>query len=282
MKENFKIEKELLFKHNIKDITSISLDREYKVEGNDIKGNFLINGEYKVHELSLNKEKFNFKIPFKYELKDDIDRDSLNVEILNFVYDYGKDELMVNIEYEVSGDRKDILIFDDEESLDDFLKTREVDVVDTRVDEIKEIVEEKEDEKEGIKEDEKVELIPSNNNCDIKEVDVDIENKEDRNIKDMFEKVLPINSTKNEELIIEDKNVNIETKEESVVAEEIVNNFSNYDNNFITYKVYKLSEIDTIESIVMKFHTSIDELKEYNDLANLSTNSKIIIPIYER
>ena len=32
----------------------------------------------------------------------------------------------------------------------------------------------------------------------------------------------------------------------------------------------------------MKFHTSIDELKEYNDLTNLSTNSKIIIPIYER
>ena len=61
-----------------------------------------------------------------------------------------------------------------------------------------------------------------------------------------------------------------------------MNNVSIKDNNFITYKVYKLNEMDTIESIVMKYHTSIDELKEYNDLTNLSNNSKIIIPIYER
>ena len=36
MKESFKIEKELLFKHNIKDITSISLDRDYKIDNNVI------------------------------------------------------------------------------------------------------------------------------------------------------------------------------------------------------------------------------------------------------
>ena len=67
MKENKHIEKELLFKNNIKDITSISLDRNYKVEGNKIVGNFIIDGEYKIHEVSINKEKFNFKIPFDYE-----------------------------------------------------------------------------------------------------------------------------------------------------------------------------------------------------------------------
>ena len=100
MKESFKIEKELLFKHNIKDITSISLDRDYKIDNNVVNGNFLVNGEYKVHELSLNKEKFNFKIPFKYELNNDIDSNSINVEIINFVYDYSKDELIVNIEYQ--------------------------------------------------------------------------------------------------------------------------------------------------------------------------------------
>ncbi len=33
MKENKHIEKELLFKNNVKDITSISLDSNYKVEG---------------------------------------------------------------------------------------------------------------------------------------------------------------------------------------------------------------------------------------------------------
>ena len=254
MKESFKIEKELLFKHNIKDITSISLDRDYKVDNNVVNGNFLINGEYKVHELSLNKEKFNFKVPFKYELNNDIDSNSINVEIINFVYDYSKDELIVNIEYEISGDRKDVLEFDSEESLDDFLKNREVEIIDTRNEDITETVSDKE-----------IEFIPNI--------------KEDRNIEEIFDNII---SNTNENNIIEDKTINIEPKEESIKSEDIVNSFSNYDNNYITYKVYKLSETDTIESIVMKFHTSIDELKEYNDLSNLSTNSKIIIPIYER
>ena len=259
MKESFKIEKELLFKHNIKDITSISLDRDYKVDNNVVNGNFLVNGEYKVHELSLNKEKFNFKVPFKYELNNDIDSNSINVEIINFVYDYSKDELIVNIEYEISGDRKDVLEFDSEESLDDFLKNREVEIIDTRNEDITEIIEEPEEVKE-------VEIISN-------------EKVEDRNIEEIFDNI--ISNTK-ENNIIEDKTINIDPKEESIKSEDIVNSFSNYDNNYITYKVYKLSEIDTIDSIVMKFHTSIDQLKEYNDLTNLSTNSKIIIPIYER
>ena len=55
MKENMHIEKELLFKNNIKDITSISLDSDYKIEGKKIIGNFIIDGEYKIHEVSINK-----------------------------------------------------------------------------------------------------------------------------------------------------------------------------------------------------------------------------------
>ena len=55
MKENLKIEKELLFKNNIKDITSISLDNDYKINKQQITGNFIINGEYKINEISINK-----------------------------------------------------------------------------------------------------------------------------------------------------------------------------------------------------------------------------------
>ena len=91
MKENFKLEKELLFKNNIKDITSISLDSDYKIEQKKVIGHFFITGEYKIHEVSLNREKFNFKIPFKYDLESDIDDKTVNVEITNFEYDYNKD-----------------------------------------------------------------------------------------------------------------------------------------------------------------------------------------------
>jgi len=62
MRETKNIEKELLFKNNIKDITSISIDCDYKKNNQKIEGNFIISGEYKIHEISLNKEKFNFKI----------------------------------------------------------------------------------------------------------------------------------------------------------------------------------------------------------------------------
>ena len=136
MKENKHIEKELLFKNNIKDITSISLDSNYKVEKNKIIGNFIIDGEYKIHEVSINKEKFNFKIPFDYEIDNDIDTESIKVDITNFIYDYKKDELIVNIDYEITGDKKSILLFDNEESLDEFLSKREIEVVDTRNSEI--------------------------------------------------------------------------------------------------------------------------------------------------
>ena len=132
MKENKHIEKELLFKNNVKDITSISLDSNYKVEGQKIVGNFIIEGEYKIHEVSINKEKFDFKIPFSYELNNDIDTKTIKVDITNFIYDYKKDELVVNIDYEITGDKKSVLLFDDEESLDEFLSKREIEVIDIR------------------------------------------------------------------------------------------------------------------------------------------------------
>ena len=44
----------------LKEICSISLEHEITQNESEVLGNFLISGEYKIHELSLNKEKFNF------------------------------------------------------------------------------------------------------------------------------------------------------------------------------------------------------------------------------
>ena len=101
MKENKCIEKELLFKNNIKEITSISLDSEYKIDKKNIIGNFLISGDYKIHEVSINREKFNYKIPFKHELENDIEDESVKLEITNFEYDYKRDRLDEQLEAEV-------------------------------------------------------------------------------------------------------------------------------------------------------------------------------------
>jgi len=250
MKENKHIEKELLFKNNIKDITSISLDSDFKIEKQELIGNFLISGDYKVHEVSLNRENFNFKIPFRESIEDDIDLNTVNVEITNFLYDYKKDELLVNIDYQITGERKDVLIFDDEESLDDFLNSREVEVVDTRLEEIKEeIVADKEEIKE-------------------------IENKEER----IIEKV----DNSEIEVITECEKINLDKEDRDMVSsDEIINSVNKIEDGFVTYKVYKIKENETLESIVIKNKTTIDEIKEYNDLNNLNVNDKIIIPVYE-
>ena len=224
MRENKHIEKELLFKNNIKDITSISLDSNYKIEDNYLIGEFLVDGSYKIHELSINKENFNYKIPFKHELSSDIKKDSVKIEIDNFTYDFKEDELIVNIDYSIIKEIEDVLEFDSKELLDDYLRDKEVEIINDRIEEIKE---------------EEINIEP-------------VEERQDDKVK-------------------EENNVNVE---------DIVNKINNY-NDFVTYKIYKVNENETIESIVIKNHTSIDDLKEYNDLNNISIGDKIIIPKYE-
>lgn len=298
MKENKRIEKELLFKNNIKDITSISLDSDYKVNKKEIVGNFLITGDYKIHEVSINRENFNFKIPFKHEFDSDIDEKTIKLEITNFEYDYNKDELIVNIEYEITGDRKDVLIFDNEETLEEFLSSREIEVVDTRIDEIKqEIIKEESKKSEECKEELEDKIKPK-----------ELEQKNEEELKESLNedrKTIEIEETKKDivenELNTESKlelketepklNIDIkpendiiqpETEErEKIKTDEIINNVGKIDDAYVTYKVYTINSNETLESIVIKYHTTIDELKEYNDLNNLSINDKIIIPYYE-
>ena len=317
MRENFKIEKELLFKNNIKEITSISLDRDYKIEKDEIIGNFVINGDYKIHEVSINREKFNFKIPFKHSITSDIDETTLDLEITDFSYDYNKDELMVNIEYELTGDRKDILIFDSEETLDEFLNKREVEVIDTRIDSIKEEIKNLDEEKDLLKEQDEI-IIPNENTeetvklilptekektsvlvCEekkdkeeVKEEKLDkkemekilyCENDNIRNeIKEENKEVEVRNDFINKEEIKDNVNINlVKDEERNIKTEEIINNVSTIQDKFITYKIYKVAENDTLESIVLKYHTSVEEIKEYNELSGISVGDKIIIPINE-
>ena len=263
MRENKHIEKELLFKNNIKDITSISLDSDYKIENSSLVGNFIISGEYKIHEVSINREKFNFKIPFNIEIDKDIDKKTIKLEITNFVYDYKQDELIVNIDYEILGDRESVLLFDDEESLDEFLNKREVEVIDTRLDEIKNTTERKSIDKIEEKEldtdiKNKIELNDSQNNTRLDNND---------NLDDLGNKIDIIEPKKEER--------------EQINTNEIINSIDTNNDKFITYKVYKIHENETLESIVIKYHTTIDDLKEYNDLNNLNIGDKIIIPNYE-
>ncbi len=104
MKQTIPFSKDIIFQTKIADITSISLEHEYNITDEGIKGDFIVSGTYKTHEVSINKESFLYRLPFFVELTDDIDKDSVNFEIEDFTYELvSDDDLKVNIEFNVEG-----------------------------------------------------------------------------------------------------------------------------------------------------------------------------------
>lgn len=96
-------EKDIEFDTKIAEITSISLEHEETTNDSEINGEFTITGEYKAHQISVNKEEFMYKIPFTIELTDNIDKDSINIDINDFTYDI-KDNNILSIKVEITFD----------------------------------------------------------------------------------------------------------------------------------------------------------------------------------
>ena len=92
--------KDIKFTSSISEITSISLEHEYTVNNDEILGNFILSGDYKTHELSVNKEHFEHVLPFRVDISSRIDRESVDLAIQDFTYEIkDNDTLKVNIEY---------------------------------------------------------------------------------------------------------------------------------------------------------------------------------------
>lgn len=227
MKELINFKKEINFNNNIAEISSISLEATYEETDKSVKGYFLIEGSYRSHELSLNKENFNYKIPFSYDLGIEFVENSVNVNIKDFTYEINADVLSINIDYEVSADEVvNESEFLEQQEFDRFLQSHEVDIVNLQEDEKKE------------------EEIDS-----IKEIKID-------------EEV----TTDNEKL------------EERELQQTVIESVSKKEDNYITYHVYVCEEDDTLDLIANKFSISKDELKDYNDIDNVTYGMKIIIP----
>lgn len=177
MSEAFVVERDFLFKDSIFEITSISVEHDEDINGSNLEGDFIISGDYRLHEISINKEDFSFKLPFTHEIRSNINLDTINLEITDFTYELNNnDELHVHIEYIVSGEQS-LIEFADEKDLNEFLNKTDAEVVDLTEDEprFKEISkeealdipveakkEEKEEPKEEIKEDKPSEISTNN------------------------------------------------------------------------------------------------------------------------
>lgn len=239
MKNVIPYSKEIIFKSNIGEISSISLEHEEEVVNNSLEGIFKVSGEYKTHEISVNKEDFSYDLPFSIELDEDIITSSVLVDIEDFNYTFSKDVLKVNIEFSVTGERK----------------KEEV---------VEEVKEEKKDEEENDKEETRAEVV----------FDESIVDK----INELTEnKVEPLPKEEKKAEVQEIKETKEEVKEEKEKEVEVeVNNAE--DKEYVTYHVHIIKEEENVESICKFYEVSQELVGEYNDLSNIKIGDKLIIP----
>ena len=252
MKKIVSFKKELTFKTKVCEITSISLEHIIKKKDEDIvSGEFLINGEYKMTEGSINREKYEFILPFDLALNSNYDIDSVKLDIDNFYYEILNNEILkVNI---------DLLI-----------EAEELEYIPETIKELpKENIFEK-DNDERTSDELTMEQI-RNVNMDEINIENEIENIKNSSIKfDNNTKVVENNIEKlnqNEEIV--NNNININT-----------NIFDNLNDNetYSTYYVYIVKEEDTIDKILEKYSITKEDLENYNNIENIKPFDKIIIP----
>ena len=241
MKKIIPFEKELMFKTKVCEITAISIEHNYKMEDDDlITGKFIISGEYKMTEGSINREKFEYAIPFDIALDSRYDTNNMVVDIDDFNYSViNNDILKVKITLYIEGD---------------LVKTEEVP--------LKEV---KENIKEVIKEEEP-EIVNS----------IIYNKKEEKELKEEVRE----SGEEEKEVELNVENVNINNNVNDSVSEIKNSLFDNLDSGetYSTYHVYIVKEDDTIDKIMTKYNVSKDDLADYNDLSDIKPGDKIIIP----
>lgn len=250
MKIIIPFKKEVVFKDNISEITSISLEHHLTLNDYLVKGNFLITGEYKVSDASITVLPFNLELPIALSIEDRYDTNKAVCDIDDFYYEIINDRKL-SISIDISVDKlseKDIKEVDKTvEVLEDSSDTEIVNVEDNRCIDMEE---------KNLKSDNVEESLETNN--------------------DVKEEIKEIRDNKIEERETKDKKID---KADEVNKK--IKTLFNTDNNaeeYITYQIYIIRDGDTVDSIIAKYDIDVESLKEYNDISDLKIGDKIIIP----
>ena len=267
--------KDIPFEKKLYEITSISLEHELKVENELLKGNFIISGDFKSHEVSINKEAFSYILPFEISLSENIDEQSLEFMIEDFTYEVlANNILRVNIDFNVIGSVKE-----EEPKLErDFIKPDGIPLINKEPKEVpdecltKPLTTPLED----------IDLIKNT-----REPNMNLPEENETNIPEVNEKVIA-----NNEKIISNPDANTlkEVKEENDIIIEsvkpdalnpettILNEVKTSSNDFATYHIHLVSDGETIETICTMYNSNMNILSEYNEISNLNPGDKLIIP----
>lgn len=285
MKQVIPFSKEIEFKTNIASITSISLEHEEKIKEGEIVGDFIVFGDYKIHNDTTEKELFKYRLPFTALIPDNIEQSTISIDVQDFTYDQtNENTLKVDIDFYLEGEEKETLENDDaelerNEILDEQLKNED------EVPEIETLEEEPFNDSEFLKVD--VDFEREMNDL-IEQTNTELENKvegealvqdEIRGNEIMNE--MNIMDELNTEIKMEeiDNKVEIETTTE-VEQESKDGKVTETKEEYVTYHVHIVKESETLENILNIYSTSIDVIKDYNDLTNLEIGQKLIIPEY--
>lgn len=270
MKQIIPFKKELLFKTKVSEITSISLEHTLTLKNEDlISGEFYITGDYKMTEGSINREKFEFHLPFDITLDSRYDISSIMIDIDNFYYEIINNEsLQVNIDVYIEGDK---IIEEPPQEETPVPQKESITPIENNV--LPMAVQEESAEKV---------LYSENDDNLIRKASIEEEPEpieeepiDTRNIHDLFkdqsiEKAVEYQQPAQEILAVK----------KNITENDDFNIFDNIDNSdtYVTYYVYIVKETDTIESIMSKYNVSKDDIALYNNLENVKPGHKLIIP----
>lgn len=103
MKKVIPFKKDIIFNTNIGEIHSISLEHFIeKQEEYEIKGYFVVSGDYRITEASINIDPFEYKLPFDISIDKKYNVDDIEVDIDNFYYEVTNNKILsVSIELAV-------------------------------------------------------------------------------------------------------------------------------------------------------------------------------------
>jgi len=245
MRQIVPFKKDLLFKTKVSEITSISLEHNVKIEDDTIGGEFFISGDYKMTEGSINREKFDFKLPFDIALDSRYIKDSLVVDIDNFYYQViNNDTLQVNIDLYVDGEK--------------MIEERE------KVVRFEDLVNEIDENKDN--EDREVRFGDMDSRLNV-EFDPNVSVSDN-------DKEIDFEMGNEAKIISDSGNTNVSNVNASF------NIFDKVDDSetYRAYYVYIVKEGDSIDQILEKYNISKEDLARYNDLEGIKMGDKIIIP----
>lgn len=281
MKKIIPFRKEIIFKTNLAEITSISLEHTLNTQDKDIEGNFIISGDYKISDTSINTEDFSYDLPFHITMDDKYILDNIILDIDDFYYEIINNNIL-SIHIDVLIDKLEEVLIEDliisneveeaniEEEIENLSSIEETSEL-VRKEEIledindDEILIEREEELNQMESDKFEEFLESLNEESLDNEKIDEEEIEFNNA---------ITTLKEE--LEEPKEI---TKEKRCIEDEgLFSNLNSYSETYKSYKIYIVRDGDSIETILEKYSISKDKLEEYNDLKELKIGDKIIIP----